>query len=158
MTDSLWSPQEQEQLRTAISLIESLPPRKDAPSVELEPLITRFQIRGNASGLTHFAARSLRTSLGEPVEGAEAPDISSWVILDDYRWVSGDLLLSGQTLASMATRYTLSSKRKIGRKAALYRAVPWFVIGLLTTPAIYFITSGIGMILGSFGIDIHLSR
>jgi hypothetical protein len=158
MPQTTLSAQEQEQLRTALFLIETLPSRPDTPKAEIEPMLTRFRIRGNAPGLIRFATRSLRAVLGESVEGAEPPDVSSWVILDDYRWVSSDLLLSEQSLGSMAIRYTLSSKRRIGRKAALYRAVPWFVIGLLTTPAIYFIFAGIGIILGTFGIDIHLSR
>jgi hypothetical protein len=158
MSHSTLSPQEHENLRTALFLIETLPPQSDTPTAEIEPMLTRFRIRGNAPGLIRFATRSLRAALGESVEGAEPPDVSSWVILDDYRWVSSDLLLSEQTLASMRTRYTLSSQRKINRKAALYRAVPWFVIGLLTTPAIYFTLTGIGVILGMFGIDIHLSH
>lgn len=158
MPHSTLSPQEHEQLRAALFLIETLPPRSDVPTAEIEPMLTRFRIRGNASGFMSFAARSLRAALGEVVEGAEPADASSWVILDDYRWVSGDILLSEQSLASMATRYTLSSKRKIGRKAALFRAVPWFVIGLLTTPAIYFVFAGIGFILSAFGIDTRLTR
>jgi hypothetical protein len=87
MSETTLSPQEHEQLRTALFLIETLPPRTEAPLAELEPMLTRFRIRGNAAGLMRFAARSLRA-----------------------------------------------------------------------TPAIYFIFAGIGMVLGAFGIDIHLSR
>jgi hypothetical protein len=148
MTESPWSPDEQTQLRTALSLLEALPSRAGAtPVLELEPILTRFRIRGNAYGFTAFAARNLRAALGEAFVGAESPDLSAWVILDDFRWSSSDLLLSDQTLTSMATGYTLSSSRKIGRKAALYRSLPWFVIGLLTTPAIYLVFAGVSILL-----------
>jgi hypothetical protein len=148
------------QLRTALSLIEAVDANcpDPEPNVELEPVLTRFRIRGNRSGFLRLSARSLRTALGETLDGAPMPDHSAWVIFDDTRWASSDLLLSDQSLTSLATRYTISSQRRLRRKAALFHAVPWFVIGLLTTPALYLVARGLAVGLGAFGIDVHWSR
>jgi hypothetical protein len=148
------------QLRTALSLIEAVDanPPDLGRNVELEPVLTRFRIRGNRSGFLRLSARSLRTVLGETFEGAPMPDCSAWVIFDDTRWASSDLLLSDQSLTSLATRYTISSQRRLRRKAALFHAVPWFVIGVLTTPALHLVTRGLAVALGAFGIDVHWSR
>jgi hypothetical protein len=145
------------QLRTALSLIEAIDKihPESAPSVELEPVLTRFRIRGNRSGFLRFSARSIRTALGETLEGTLPPDHAAWVVFDDTRWASSDLLLSDQSLASFATPYSLSSQRGLRRKAALFHAVPWFTIGLLTTPALYLVARGIGVAFGAFGIDVH---
>jgi hypothetical protein len=67
------------QLRTALSLIEAVDanPPDLGPNVELEPVLTRFRIRGNRSGFLRLSARSLRTVLGETFEGAPMPDCSA---------------------------------------------------------------------------------
>ncbi len=124
------TPEAEQKLRSALTLLDDVATLQIVPAIVLEPATTRFRILGNSSGFVQLARRSIRVALGETISGGEPPDRSSWVIIDDHRWPSGDMLLS--EMNRDPTGLTIRSSQQIRRKAWLFRSAPWFALGMCT--------------------------
>ena len=124
------TPETEQKLRSALTLLDEVAALQIAPEVVLEPATTRFRMLGNSSGFVQLARKSIRVALGETIAGTEPAYRSSWVIIDDHRWASGDMLLS--EMNRIPTGLTIHSSQQIRRKAWLLRSAPWFALGMCT--------------------------